>query len=71
MDKTSDWPHFIIQNVPDGIITVDGQMRITDLNRAAWPASVTSGGSWSYCSLLPPAARSNHTESAVHRDMIS
>jgi len=37
MPKTDipDWPHFIIQSVPDGIITVDGQMRITDLNRAA------------------------------------
>jgi len=35
MNKISDWPHFIIQSVPDGIITVDGQMQITDLNRAA------------------------------------
>lgn len=30
-----DWPHFIIQSLADGVITVDGQMRITDLNRAA------------------------------------
>jgi two-component system phosphate regulon sensor histidine kinase PhoR len=30
----SDWSHFIIQSLPDGIITVDGQMRVTDLNRA-------------------------------------
>lgn len=30
-----DWPHFIIQSMPDGVITVDGEMRITDLNRAA------------------------------------
>jgi two-component system phosphate regulon sensor histidine kinase PhoR len=35
MDAVADWPHFIIQSVPDGIITVDGQMQITDLNRAA------------------------------------
>ncbi len=28
-------PHFIIQSVPDGIKTMDGQMRITDLDRAA------------------------------------
>ena len=35
MDAISDWPHFIIQSVPDGIITVNGQMEITDLNRAA------------------------------------
>ncbi|MEW6386017.1 MAG: PAS domain-containing sensor histidine kinase [Thermodesulfobacteriota bacterium] len=30
-----DWPHFIIQSVADGIITVDGEMRVTDLNQAA------------------------------------
>src|SRR3989339_157538 len=35
MDAISAWPHFIIQSVPDGIITVDGQMQITDLNRSA------------------------------------
>jgi PAS domain S-box-containing protein len=35
MGRISDWPHFIIQSVPDGIITVDGQRHITDLNRAA------------------------------------
>jgi PAS domain S-box-containing protein len=35
MSEISAWPHFIIQSVPDGIITVDGQMLITDLNRAA------------------------------------
>jgi len=35
MSEISAWPHFIIQSVPDGIITVDGQMCITDLNRAA------------------------------------
>jgi len=28
-------PHFIIRSMPDGVITVDGQMRLTDLNRAA------------------------------------
>ena len=33
--KLPDWPHFIIQSVPSSIITVDGQMHITDLNRAA------------------------------------
>ena len=31
----TDWPHFIIQSVADGIITVDGEMRVTDLNQAA------------------------------------
>jgi two-component system phosphate regulon sensor histidine kinase PhoR len=30
-----DWSHFIIQSVPSSIITVDGHMHITDLNRAA------------------------------------
>jgi PAS domain S-box-containing protein len=35
MSEISAWPHFIIQSVPDGIITVDGEMLITDLNRAA------------------------------------
>ncbi len=30
-----DWPHFIIQSMADGIITVNGRMRITDLNLAA------------------------------------
>jgi two-component system phosphate regulon sensor histidine kinase PhoR len=35
MEAIADWPHFMIQSVPDGIITVDGQMQITDLNRAA------------------------------------
>jgi two-component system phosphate regulon sensor histidine kinase PhoR len=29
------WSHFIIQSVPSSIITVDGEMRVTDLNRAA------------------------------------
>ncbi len=33
--KPSDWSHFIIQSMADGVITVDEQMRITDLNRAA------------------------------------
>jgi len=28
------WPHFIIQSMADGVITVDGQLRITDLNQA-------------------------------------
>ncbi|MDI6852082.1 MAG: PAS domain-containing sensor histidine kinase [Deltaproteobacteria bacterium] len=30
-----DWPHFIIQSMADGVITVDGEMRVTDLNRAS------------------------------------
>ncbi len=34
MDAIDDWPHFIIQSLPDGIITVDGQLLVTDLNRA-------------------------------------
>jgi two-component system phosphate regulon sensor histidine kinase PhoR len=34
MSGTGDWPHFIIQSVPDGIITVDAQLKVTDLNRA-------------------------------------
>jgi two-component system, OmpR family, phosphate regulon sensor histidine kinase PhoR len=34
MHKTGDWSHFIIQSLPDGIVTVDGQLRVTDLNRA-------------------------------------
>ncbi len=29
-----DWPHFIIQSMADGVITVNGEMRVTDLNRA-------------------------------------
>ena len=32
--KLGDWPHFIIQSMADGVITVDGKLRITDLNRA-------------------------------------
>jgi len=35
MTKSPDWPHFIIQSMADGVITVDGEMHITDLNRAA------------------------------------
>jgi two-component system, OmpR family, phosphate regulon sensor histidine kinase PhoR len=34
MSDIADWPHFIIQSLPDGIITVDGQLQVTDLNRA-------------------------------------
>jgi PAS domain S-box-containing protein len=34
MSDTCDWSHFIIQSLPDGIITVDGRLRVTDLNRA-------------------------------------
>jgi two-component system phosphate regulon sensor histidine kinase PhoR len=34
MASLGDWPHFIIQSLPDGIITVDGQLQVTDLNRA-------------------------------------
>jgi len=34
MPGIGDWPHFIIQSLPDGIITVDGQLLVTDLNRA-------------------------------------
>jgi PAS domain S-box-containing protein len=30
-----DWPHFIIQSMADGVITVDEKLRLTDLNRAA------------------------------------
>jgi two-component system phosphate regulon sensor histidine kinase PhoR len=30
-----EWSHFIIQSMADGIITVDGKMRITDINRSA------------------------------------
>jgi two-component system phosphate regulon sensor histidine kinase PhoR len=33
--ELSEWSHFIIQSMADGVITVDGKMRITDLNRAA------------------------------------
>lgn len=33
--RLPDWPHFIIQSMADGVITVDGEMRVTDLNRAA------------------------------------
>jgi PAS domain S-box-containing protein len=32
--KSGDWPHFIIQSMADGVITVDGHLRVTDLNRA-------------------------------------
>ena len=31
---SGDWPHFIIQSMADGVITVDGELRISDLNRA-------------------------------------
>ncbi len=34
MGDLGDWPHFIIQSLPDGIITVDGRLQVTDLNRA-------------------------------------
>ena len=34
MPDVRDWPHFIIQSLPDGVITVDGQLQVTDLNRA-------------------------------------
>jgi PAS domain S-box-containing protein len=34
LNAIGDWPHFIIQSLPDGIITVDGQLQVTDLNRA-------------------------------------
>jgi len=30
-----DWPHFIIQSMADAVITVDGNMQITDFNQAA------------------------------------
>ena len=32
--KSYDWPHFIIQSMADGVITVDEKLRVTDLNRA-------------------------------------
>lgn len=35
LTNPSDWSHFIIQSMADGVITVDGEMTITDLNRAA------------------------------------
>jgi PAS domain S-box-containing protein len=35
LPKSHDWPHFIIQSMADGVITVDGEMHITDLYRAA------------------------------------
>jgi two-component system phosphate regulon sensor histidine kinase PhoR len=31
----ADWPHFIIQSMADGVITVDGEMHVTDINRSA------------------------------------
>jgi two-component system phosphate regulon sensor histidine kinase PhoR len=31
----TDWPHFIIQSMADAVITVDGNMRVTDFNKAA------------------------------------
>ena len=31
----AEWPHFIIQSMADGVITVNGEMHVTDLNRAA------------------------------------
>jgi PAS domain S-box-containing protein len=34
MGEIGDWPHFIIQSLPDGIITVNGGLLVTDLNRA-------------------------------------
>lgn len=30
-----DWPHFIIQSMADAVITVDGNMQVTDFNQAA------------------------------------
>jgi PAS domain S-box-containing protein len=30
-----DWPHFIIQSMADGVITVNEKLQVTDLNRAA------------------------------------
>jgi two-component system phosphate regulon sensor histidine kinase PhoR len=30
-----DWPHFIIQSMADAVVTVNGQMEITDFNKAA------------------------------------
>jgi PAS domain S-box-containing protein len=35
LTRSHDWPHFIIRSMADGVITVDGEMRITDLNQAA------------------------------------
>jgi len=31
----TDWPHFIIQSLADAVITVDGNLQITDINLAA------------------------------------
>jgi two-component system, OmpR family, phosphate regulon sensor histidine kinase PhoR len=33
--ESPDWPHFIIQSMADGVLTVDEKLRVTDLNRAA------------------------------------
>jgi two-component system, OmpR family, phosphate regulon sensor histidine kinase PhoR len=33
--STPDWSHFIIQNTPSGVLTLDNQGRITDINPAA------------------------------------
>ena len=33
--KSHDWPHFIIQSMADGVITVDEKLRLTDLSLAA------------------------------------
>ena len=30
-----DWSHFIVQCMADAVITVDGQMKVTDINKAA------------------------------------
>jgi two-component system phosphate regulon sensor histidine kinase PhoR len=35
LTKSHEWPHFIIRSMADGVITVDGEMRVTDLNRVA------------------------------------
>jgi two-component system phosphate regulon sensor histidine kinase PhoR len=35
LSSPHDWPHFIIQSMADAVITVDGNMRITDFNKAA------------------------------------
>ena len=33
--KSYDWSHFIVENTPAGIITLDGQGLVTDCNPAA------------------------------------
>jgi hypothetical protein len=67
LTNSPDWSHLIVHSMADGVITVDSEMHITDLNQAAEKLTGFRGGSFgTFCGKYSKAACADGSVEGCH-----